>query len=140
MIEAAGALPRKFGFNWWGEEKANNDADKMKVYEDIFKQIDENGDGSVAFEEWLTFAMEHYKSKSAELPKPFDRLDKEGFVAACKAGGKDVYWFMWKCFQAADIDRDGLVSQEEFDKMIVMATANIKRYLDVLYGLDLRNL
>ena len=100
---------------------------KMKVYEDIFKQIDENGDGSVAFEEWLTFAMEHYKSKSAELPKPFDRLDKDAFIAACKTGGKDVYWFMWKCFQAADIDRDGLVSEEEFDKMIVMATANIKR-------------
>ena len=54
------------------------------------------------------------------------------FVAACAAGGKDVYWFMWKCFQAADVDRDGLVSAEEFDKMITMATANIKRCLNIL--------
>ena len=41
--------------------------------------------------------------------------------------GKKVYWFMWKCFQSADIDRDGLVSQEEFDKMILMATSAITR-------------
>ena len=34
---------------------------------------------------------------------------------------------MWKCFQSADIDRDGLVSQEEFDKMILMATSAITR-------------
>ena len=43
------------------------------------------------------------------------------------AAGKKVYWFMWKCFQSADIDRDGLVSQEEFDKMILMATSAITR-------------
>jgi len=127
MIEAAGALPRKFGFNWWSEDKINSDADKLKVCEDFFKQIDENNDGSVAFEEWLSFALDHYTSKSNELPKAFDQLDKESFVSACKVGGKDVYWFMWKCFQSADVDRDGLVSQEEFDKMLVMATENIRR-------------
>ena len=69
MIEAAGALPRKFGFNWWSEDKINSDADKLKVCKDFFKQIDENNDGSVAFEEWLSFALDHYTSKSNELPK-----------------------------------------------------------------------
>ena len=49
-------------------------------------------------------------------------------MAACEAGGREVYFFMWKCFQAADVDRDGLVSEEEFDKMILMATENIKRF------------
>ena len=53
--------------------------------------------------------------------------DRPEFVAACETGGREVYFFMWKCFQAADVDRDGLVSEEEFDKMILMATANIKR-------------
>ena len=127
MIEAAAALPRKFGYSWWGEEQINNDADKGKVCEDFFKQIDDNGDGSVAFEEWLSFALSHYVAKSSELPKAFDSLDREEFVAACGAGGREVYWFMWKCFQAADVNRDGLVSEEEFDKMILMATENIKR-------------
>ena len=69
MIEAAGALPRKFGYNWWSEDKINNDADKVNICEDFFKQIDENGDGSVAFEEWLSFALEHYRSKSSEMPQ-----------------------------------------------------------------------
>ena len=128
MIEAAAALPRKFGYSWWGEEQINNDADKGKVCEDFFKQIDDNGDGSVAFEEWLSFALSHYAAKTSELPKAFDSLDREEFVAACGAGGREVYWFMWKCFQAADVDRDGLVSEEEFDKMILMATENIKRF------------
>ena len=133
---------RKFGYSWWGEDAA----DSAAVAGDFFRRIDENGDGAVAFEEWLTFALGHYRDKSSELPRAFDSLDRwklvldiyiyrlyfrAEFVAACAAGGKDVYWFMWKCFQAADVDRDGLVSAEEFDKMITMATANIKRCLDI---------
>ena len=76
MIEAAAALPRKFGYNWWGEEKIKNEADKEKVCEEFFLKIDENGDGSVAFEEWLSFALDHYVAKSSELPPALDHLDR----------------------------------------------------------------
>merc|ERR1739845_96173 len=38
-----------------------------------------------------------------------------------------IYWFSWKCFQAADADRDGQVSAEEFGTMINVATAAQKR-------------
>merc|ERR1712107_902660 len=37
MISAAAALPKKFGFDWWQGSPA-----------DMFKAIDENGDGSVS--------------------------------------------------------------------------------------------
>jgi len=40
---------------------------------------------------------------------------------------KKIYWFSWKCFQAADADRDGQVSAEEFGTMINVATAAQKR-------------
>ena len=53
MIEAAAALPRKFGYSWWGED----DSDRARVCQSYFQQIDENGDGSVSFEEWLGFAL-----------------------------------------------------------------------------------
>merc|ERR1712107_285141 len=68
----------------------------------------------------------------------------EVFVATCKKSGetssaeyKRLYWFHWKCFQAADADRDGMVSGDEFNKMIDMATAAQKRFgMDVPYKTD----
>ena len=63
MIEAAAALPRKFGYNWWNEDKCNTDEEKNNVCKDFFSQIDENGDGSVSFEEWLEFAMKHFQER-----------------------------------------------------------------------------
>ena len=134
MIEAAAALPRKFGYNWWEEEKCVDDAAKSKNCEDFFTRIDDNGDGSITFDEWLAFALKHYQEKGSQIPVAFDAADKESFVATCKESTKEgsaafkaVYWFQWKCFQAADADRDGMVSADEFDKMIEMATSNQKR-------------
>merc|ERR1712055_1069098 len=101
MISAAAALPKKFGFDWWQGSPA-----------DMFKTIDDNGDGSVSF----------------------DEQDKDQFVADCKESlntasesYKKIYWFSWKCFQAADADRDGQVSSGEFPTMISIATAAQKR-------------
>jgi len=121
MISAAAAFPQKFGFEFWkGSGK------------DQFAAIDENGDGAVSFDEWLGFAYSNYKEQS--LATAFDKLDKDTFVKDCKNVGdtnsesyKKIYWFSWKCFQAADADRDGQVSAEEFGTMINVATAAQKR-------------
>ena len=122
MISAAAAFPQKFGFEFW------KDSGK-----DQFSAIDENGDGAVSFDEWLGFAYGHYKAQS--LSTAFDKLDKETFVKDCKNVGdtaseayKKIYWFSWKCFQAADADRDGQVSDTEFGTMINVATAAQKRW------------
>merc|ERR1712032_1698866 len=121
MINAAAALPKKFGFDWWQGSPS-----------DQFKAIDENGDGAVSFDEWLSFAYKNYQSQT--LPAAFDKADKDAFVADCKEVGntasesyKKIYWFSWKCFQAADADRDGQVSGDEFATMIAISTANQKR-------------
>jgi len=121
MISSADAFPKKFGFEWWaGSGK------------DQFKAIDENGDGSISFDEWLNFAYEHYKSQ--KLPTAFDKQEKDAFVKDCKDSAntgseayKKIYWFSWKCFQAADADRDGQVSNSEFATMINVATSGQKR-------------
>merc|ERR1712066_1072369 len=105
MISAAAAFPKKFGFDWWQGSPS-----------DMFKAIDENGDGSVSFDEWLGFACKNYQGQK-DLPAAFDKQDKDQFVADCKESlntasesYKKIYWFSWKCFQAADADRDGQVS------------------------------
>ena len=35
----------------------------------MFKAIDENNDGGVSFDEWLAFALSHYKTAAEALPK-----------------------------------------------------------------------
>merc|ERR1712032_453001 len=99
---------------------------------DQFAAIDENGDGAVSFDEWLGFAYNHYKTQALDVA--FDKMDKDAFVKDCKNVGdtssesyKKIYWFSWKCFQAADADRDGQVSDSEFGTMINVATAAQKR-------------
>jgi len=118
MIEAAAVLPKKFGYDWW-----------QGSIPDQFKAIDDNGDGAVSFDEWLGFAYKKYQAQT--LPVAFDKGDKDAFLADCKAvsdptseGFKKIYFFSWKCFQAADADRDGAVSEDEFGKMLSVATAN----------------
>jgi len=121
MIAAANEFPKKFGYEWWaGSGK------------DQFRAIDENGDGGISFDEWLNFAYTHYQSQ--KLPVAFDKEDKDVFVKSCKDSAnsgsdayKKVYWFSWKCFQAADADRDGQVSNSEFATMINVATSGQKR-------------
>jgi len=116
MIEAAAALPRKFDEKWW---------DDGQKRDDLFKSIDENNDGAISFDEWLAFVLKRYQGLVAALPKAPEEMDKAGFVGLCKdaqTGGseaaKQMYFFHWKAFQAADADRDGKVSEGEFDLMI----------------------
>ena len=134
MIETAAALPRKYSYNWWGEESYSDDAGRKKYHEDMFKAMDSDGDGAVSFDEWLAYALKQYSDK-AGLPTALDQLDKDAFIAACKgaavegsAAHAQLYWFNVKCFQSADSDRDGLIGIEEFSSMIECATSAQKRY------------
>jgi len=134
MIENAASLPRKFGYKWWGEETYADDASRIKAHEDLFKSIDENGDGAVSFDEWLAYSLKQCVDKSNELPTAMDESSKDAFIAECKASAtpgseahRKLYWFNVKCFQLADADRDGMVSGDEFDKMIEAATSTQKR-------------
>ena len=66
MLDSASALPNKFGYNWW-----------EGTCEDFFGRIDEDGDGSITFHEWLGFALKHYQEKATSLPVAFDLTEKE---------------------------------------------------------------
>merc|ERR1712107_161993 len=117
MINAAAALPKKFGFDWWQGSPS-----------DQFKAIDENGDGAVSFDEWLGFAYKNYQSQT--LPAAFDKADKDAFVADCKEVGNTASESYKKmlglpapfqtqeerdaCFKAMDENGYGAISYDEW--------------------------
>ncbi|XP_023332057.1 uncharacterized protein LOC111704149 [Eurytemora carolleeae] len=106
MIEAAAALLRKFGYQWWDEAKCPDEATRKTVRAALFTKIDENNDGVMRRKRICVC------KKCTEPNTPEYRR---------------LYWFHWQCFQAADADRDGMVSGDEFNKMIDMATSAQKR-------------
>merc|ERR1712020_796791 len=116
MINAAAALPKKFGFDWWQGSPS-----------DQFKAIDENGDGSVSFDEWLGYAYKNYQNQ--KLPVAFDKQDKDPFVADCKESlntASDSYKRTGlpapyqtaeerdACFAKMDENGDGAISFDEW--------------------------
>jgi Ca2+-binding EF-hand superfamily protein len=126
MIEAAAALPKQHGQSWW-EEGEDQRAD-------LFKKIDDNGDGAISFDEWLAFVINKYKGLVSSLPVTPEELGKDAFAALCKGGStagsdehKALYFLHWKAFQAADADRDGKVDESEFTTLINVLTETPKK-------------
>jgi len=126
MIEAAAAMPKQHGHNWW-EEGEDQRAD-------LFNKIDDNGDGAISFDEWLAFVMTKYRGLVGGLPATPEELGKEAFAALCRGAAtagseesKHVYFLHWKAFQAADADRDGKVDEGEFATLINVLTETPKK-------------
>merc|ERR1712001_217664 len=67
---AAASLPSKFGFGRWGGNPS-----------ELFKKIDDNGDGAISFDEWLSYAMQQYKAEVAALPKAAYEMEKDDFIS-----------------------------------------------------------
>merc|ERR1711962_1936175 len=84
MIEAAAALPKQFGYKWWEGDSASDEAARKAARAELFKKIDENNDGGISFDEWLSFAIAHYKTQTAGLGKSLDQEEKDTFVGVCK--------------------------------------------------------
>ena len=109
-------LSRKFGLDWWS---SGEDTSKL------FRSIDENNDGAISFNEWLTFALQTYAARSRELAKVPEDMNKEEFLNLCSEAGKknpealrSIYFYQLNCFKTADADRDGKVSKEEFQLLL----------------------
>ena len=118
LIQLANEFPKKFGKTWFVGDK-NFDTTKL------FKEIDENNDGSISFNEWLLFCMKIYKSHLPELPKVPVEMSRDEYLkfsADVKEkkpeAAKAAYFHLLSIYQSADLDRDGKVSKEEFNNML----------------------
>lgn len=140
LVERAGSLPRKFGFAPTSAEMYATPAQRQEGRQAMFKAMNTSGSGFIAFDEWLTFSIEHIsqkatlldvddsKSKMEKSPEDF----KQFVIAACRsqtsAEYKELYHFLLACFTEADSDHDGRVGPKEFDAMIEIAAAAPRRF------------
>ena len=61
-LQHAAALPKQHGEGWWEE------GDEKRA--ELFKKIDDNGDGAISFDEWLAFVIEKYKGEKLIISSP----------------------------------------------------------------------
>jgi len=67
MIDLAAAWPRKFGYAPPASKTYKTTDDRIAARTKMFKQMDTDGNGTITFEEWLTFAYQHICAKAVQL-------------------------------------------------------------------------
>ena len=67
MIEQAAAAPRRFGLAPPSSVMFKTDAERLAKRTEYFKTMDVNNDGTISFDEWLTYAVNHIIGKVATL-------------------------------------------------------------------------
>ncbi len=138
MITEAATLPRRYGFAPKEADMYPDDTIRKTARAQMFKQVDQNKDGAITLEEWVSFSVKHIMSKVPTLTRDIlkgEHATKDEFIAFIKkAVQKDteeyleLYHFLLSCFLEADKDRDGAVNHVEFDAMIDEAAEAPRRY------------
>jgi len=67
MIEEAAAAPRRFGFAPPTSTTYKNPDERLQARTKMFKDMDADNSGFIAFDEWLTFCYEHICKKAQTL-------------------------------------------------------------------------
>lgn len=92
MIEAAADYPRRFGYAPPASVTYRTTKDRVAARAKMFKDMDTDGNGTITFEEWLTFAYKHICSKAAQLDGSLTGLPPafvaggDGHPGACPYG------------------------------------------------------
>ena len=140
MVEEAAALPRIYGFAPSNAQLYPSVAARKVARAEMFQKMDDNKNGYITLEEWVSFALTHITGKVDKLPKDIlggssDDVTKEEFIAFIKKAvvkktpeNRELYYFLLKCFVDADGDKSGSVGPEEFDEMIEIAARAPRRF------------
>ncbi len=139
LIEEAALLPRKFGFAPSAEVLYPTEHLKEAGRSRWFDQMDRDKVGYITLEEWISFATDHIARKMSHIPKDHlggsENVSKEDFIAFIKRAVikdtpeyRQLYFFLLKAFRAGDVDKDGKVGLDDFDRMIEMAAEAPRRF------------
>ncbi|KAK2147479.1 hypothetical protein LSH36_550g01013 [Paralvinella palmiformis] len=63
MIEVAAAAPRRHGLAPTSSQMFKSDAERLAKRAEYFKSMDVNKDGTISFDEWLQYSVEHITKK-----------------------------------------------------------------------------
>merc|ERR1712112_500526 len=71
FVDAAGALPRAYGFAPQDSDLYKNEQEKEEARKKMFDSMDKKATGVITFDEWLAYCLEHIMAKTATLdPHP----------------------------------------------------------------------
>merc|ERR1712200_9602 len=104
LVDAAGALPRAYGFAPKDSELYKTEKDKEEARKKMFDSMDKKSTGVITFDEWLAYSLEHIMAKTATLdPHPIiDHSNVEEYKTFIKKAvsnttgpeNVELYWFM----------------------------------------------
>lgn len=139
LIDIAAKLPRHLGFAPSKDETFKGDVELMKkVRAKEFSTMDINKDGTITFNEFLSYVRRHIAEKLELINQKSDTLYKEmpdmgkdefhTFLinALNDPKGKEskiFYYHLLKVFTEADLDHDGTINVDEFSGLIDRAAA-----------------
>eukprot|EP00811_Abedinium_folium_P014062 NODE_2308_length_2240_cov_9.185991.p1 GENE.NODE_2308_length_2240_cov_9.185991~~NODE_2308_length_2240_cov_9.185991.p1 ORF type:complete len:570 (-),score=195.97 NODE_2308_length_2240_cov_9.185991:201-1910(-) len=119
-----------------------NESERLASRKKLFDGMDDDGNGTITFNEYLKFTVQHITEKVRDAgpsqglgPCPW-QVDKQAFKqwvtvameAPDSAEHKELYGFLTQCFMDADADRDGFVGASEFDFLVEKAAAIPRRF------------
>merc|ERR1719473_145563 len=94
MIDIAATLPRRHGFAPTSAETFNTREEQRAHRFMLFNQIDSDRNGTISFEEWITFSLAHIREKvtwitdAMKAPATYE-TNKQDYaawvIAACRS-------------------------------------------------------
>merc|ERR1712090_33654 len=128
LVDAAGALPRVYGFAPKDSDLYKNEKEKEEARKKMFDSMDKKSTGVITFDEWLAYSLEHIAAKTATLaPHPIiDHGNVDEYKTFIKAAVTNVtgpenvelYWFMLELFTDHDTTKCGRVNISQFTPMM----------------------
>merc|ERR1711931_504165 len=138
LVDAAGALPRAYGFAPQDNELYKNEKEKEDARKKMFDSMDKKATGVITFDEWLAYCLEHILAKTATMdPHPIidhgsvDQYKTFIKTAVNKVGSPEnveLYWFMLELFTDHDTNKCGQVSLASFTPMMSELVKTAKKH------------
>jgi len=142
LVELSANAPRVLGLAPKSADMFKTDAERMESRRRQFEGMDKNGGGTITFDEYLNYTMDHIAGKVQGLkpagkqrgvcPWATESVAFKRWVQDAVTGDgserSELYSFLIECFKDADADRDGLVNAVEFDFLVEKAAALPRRF------------
>lgn len=143
LVELSADAPRSLGLAPSTEDMFSNDEARTIARKELFDGMDTDGSGTVSFDKYLTYTLDHIKEKvNSELAETpvFAAEDWKTTASAFapwvrmavtdkgSSERQELYTFLTDSFMDADADRDGFVNMEEFDFLCEKAAALPRRF------------